>query len=84
MEIEGAFNSLTLRLGPVEEDDVRVYLSGAFNDYRLEVPDSTPVRVRSRGFMTRQRGRREPSTSGRPGYRVYLDGAFSQVDVYSD
>ncbi len=41
VDLEGAFNSFSLRLGPAEEE-VRIYLRGAFNDYRLRVPASTP------------------------------------------
>jgi len=88
LSFDGAFNELTLRLGQ-PADDVRLDLEGAFNQVVLEVPATTPVRVRREGFLNvvddsrEERGRRGGETDGAPGYRLRLEGAFNRVVIRS-
>jgi hypothetical protein len=83
-EVEGAFNDVTLRL-PEPSEDVSLYFKGAFNHFVIEVPDTTPVRVSSDGFLnlTNGRSRRKRPPSGSPGYRVDVEGAFNRLVVRS-
>ncbi|MCZ6747556.1 MAG: DUF5668 domain-containing protein [Acidobacteria bacterium] len=46
IDLDGAFNSLSLRLGKPERD-VPIRLEGAFTGYHLQVPDGVPARVRA-------------------------------------
>jgi hypothetical protein len=82
LDFGGAFNTVTLRLGPVESD-VALDLKGAFNAMRIEVPASTPVRVDSRGFLNTVKGRRQPAARRGAGYTVTVRGAFNQLVVRS-
>ena len=50
VDLDGAFNDLTLRLG-APRTDTRVNLEGAFNRLELVVPENTPVRVSTDGFV---------------------------------
>lgn len=90
--VDGAFNTLTLRLGE-PSSDVSLDLEGAFNQVVIEAPSDTPVRVSSQGFLNfvdgrrgdrRARGRNtDGGPDGAPGYRLRLDGAFNRVVVRS-
>lgn len=83
-EIDGAFNSLTLRLGPPPESGARISLEGAFNDFEVIVPRDTPVRISSDGFVNITSGRKRARGLSGPGYRVWVNGAFNRVKVKSD
>jgi hypothetical protein len=81
--MEGAFNSLTLRLGgldPDEDGEVRLRLSGAFNHLEIRVPPDTPVRMRSDGPNIVETPPGARSLEG-PGYAIRVDGAFNRVVV---
>jgi hypothetical protein len=81
-QLDGAFNSVTLRLGAPDKRRY-VYLEGAFNDYEIVVPENVPVRVSSRGFINPTRGRDRGRRLDGPGYRVRVDGAFNRLRVRS-
>lgn len=81
-DFDGAFNRTTLRLGAPEEE-VRLVWEGAFNSVTIVVPDDTPVRVSTDGFLSVVRGRSGHAREG-PGYRVVMDGAFNRLRVRSD
>ena len=53
LDLDGAFNDLTLRLG-APRTDTPVDLEGAFNQLELVVPENTPVRVSTDGFINRR------------------------------
>lgn len=80
---EGAFNDLTLRLG-APRSDTRVNLEGAFNQLELVVPESTPVRVSSDGFLNLVDRRANPSSRTGPAYQLRSDGAFNRVVIRSE
>jgi cell wall-active antibiotic response 4TMS protein YvqF len=82
-DLNGAFNDLTLRLGP-PKSDVRLDLHGAFNQVRVEVPPSTPVRSSAHGLLNVIDGRPGAASLQGPGYRLNLDGAFNRVVIRSD
>lgn len=77
MDIDGAFNSLTLLLG-VPEQDVRIRLKGAFTGFHFQIPDGVPVRIQADGFMNVISGSRGGTG---PGYRISLRGAFNRLDI---
>jgi hypothetical protein len=83
VDLDGAFNDLTLRLG-APETDVRVDLEGAFNRLELVVPADTPVRVSTDGFVNLVDRRSNASKLTGPGYRVRSDGAFNRVVIRSE
>jgi hypothetical protein len=82
-EINGAFNSATLRLPPPPER-VTIRLEGAFNDLNVIVPEDTPVRYRGHNFPVIF-GSRGPAVKALPegeaGYEVVVEGAFNVVDI---
>ncbi len=82
VDFDGAFNTLTLRLGE-PSSDVRLDLEGAFNRIVLEVPAVTPVRVTSKGFLNYVDRRSAPDhdTMRGPAYRLRLDGAFNTIVI---
>jgi len=82
VEIEGAFNDLTLRLG-APRTDTRLAFHGAFNQIKVIVPGTTPVRVNSDGFLNWVDGRPEPAKGTGPVYRVEFEGAFNRLAVRS-
>lgn len=83
LDLEGAFNGITVRLGaPVE--DVTIRVDGAFNDINLVVPPDTPVRVVEDGFLNLVSGRKEARGLTGPAYRLRVDGACNRVEVRSD
>lgn len=77
MDIDGAFNNLTLLLG-VPEQDVQIRLEGAFTRYHFQIPEGVPVRIQTDGFLNATSGSR--SGTG-PGYRIRLTGAFNRLDI---
>jgi len=77
IDIDGAFNSLALRLG-VPERDVVIRLEGAFTGYHLQVPEGVPVRVQTDGVLNVISGSRGGPG---PGYRIRLRGAFNHLDI---
>jgi hypothetical protein len=78
-EVGGVGNDFEARL-PRPETDVTLRLKGVFNDLRLVVPASTPVRVRADGpFNSVDRG--GAATDGRPGYDVRVEGVMNRVVV---
>ena len=82
-EVNGAFNSVTLRLPPPQKD-VTIRLEGAFNSFDVIVPEGTAVRYQGPGFPIGWVSRGPGSgdyPDGEPGYRVILDGAFTVVDI---
>ncbi len=81
--LDGAFNDITLHLG-APSADTRVDMEGAFNHLELVVPEDTPVRVSTDGFINlvdRRSGARPP---GGPAYRVHSEGAFNRIVVRSE
>jgi hypothetical protein len=77
IDLDGAFNSLSLRLGRPERD-VLIRLEGAFTGYHLQVPDGVPVRIQTDGVMNIISG----SQAGTgPGYRIRVRGAFNRLDI---
>jgi hypothetical protein len=79
-EVEGVGNDFEARL-PRPETDVTIRLKGVFNDLRLVVPASTPVRVRADGpFNSVDRGG-TAAPDGRPGYDVRVEGVMNRVVV---
>ncbi len=80
---EGAFNDLTLRLG-APRTDTRVNLEGAFNRLELVVPEETPVRVSTDGFINLVDRRPNGGSLNGPAYRVRTDGAFNRVVIRSE
>ena len=82
-DFNGAFNDLTLRLGPPKAD-VRLDLHGAFNQVRVEVPPSTPVRASTSGLLNFVDGRPGAGSLEGPGYRLNLNGAFNRVVIRSE
>ena len=82
VDIDGAFNRLTLELGTPTED-VRLDLSGAFNDFELIVPADTGVRVTTDGPLNVVDGRSERPGGDGPRYLVRLDGLCNRIVVSS-
>jgi len=83
MDIEGAFNDLTLRLGaPVSTS--RIDLDGAFNRIELVVPEDTRVSVRTDGPLNIVSGRRRAGRIAGPGWILNVDGAFNRIVVRSE
>jgi hypothetical protein len=80
---EGAFNDLTLRLGE-PRTDTRVNLEGAFNRLVLVVPERTPVRVSTDGFLNLVDRRPDRGRLSGPAYRVRSTGAFNRVVIRSE
>ncbi len=83
VNLDGAFNDLTLRLG-APESNVRIDLNGAFNHIVLEVPPDTPVTTGTEGFLNVVDGRPGAGSLKGPGYHFDLDGAFNHLVVSSD
>lgn len=80
LEVEGVGNDFEARLAR-PESDVTLRLKGVFNELRLVVPVSTPVRVRAEGpFNSVDRGG-TAATDGRPGYDVRVEGVMNRVVV---
>ncbi len=78
--VEGMGNAFEARL-PRPETDVTLRLKGVFNELRLVVPTSTPVRVRAEGpFNSLDRGG-TAAPYGRPGYDVRVEGVMNRVVV---
>ena len=82
VDIDGAFNRITLELGAPAED-VRLDLSGAFNDFELIVPPDTGVRVSTDGPLNVIDGRSEQPTEDGPRYLVRLDGLCNRIVISS-
>ena len=82
VDLDGAFNDLTLRLG-APRSDTRVDLDGAFNHLELVVPENTPVRVSSDGFINLVDRRANARTLNGPAYRLRPEGAFNRVVIRS-
>lgn len=80
---EGAFNDRTLRLGE-PRTDTRVNLEGAFNRLELVVPEDTPVRVSTDGFINLVDRRPDRDRLSGPAYRVRSNGAFNRVITRSE
>jgi hypothetical protein len=83
VDLDGAFNDLTLRLGAPKQD-TRIELEGAFNHLELVVPAGTPVRVTTDGFVNLVDRRSGNGRRTGPAYRVRSDGAFNRVVVRSE
>ncbi len=83
VDLDGAFNDLTLRLG-APLTDTRVDLEGAFNHLELVVPEDTPVRVSTDGFINLVDRRSNARKLSGPAYRVRSDGAFNRVVIRSE
>ena len=82
VELEGAFNDLTLRLG-APRTDTRIELEGAFNDLELVIPEDTPVRVTTDGFINLVDRRATDRALSGPTYRLRSDGAFNRIIIRS-
>jgi hypothetical protein len=82
VDLSGAFNDFTIRLGR-PASDARIDLAGGFNNVALHVPPSVPVRVSSHGFVSVVDGRKGTSSLKGPGYRVDQQGAFNHLSVRS-
>ena len=74
---------LTLRLG-VPSTDTRLYLEGAFNNLELVIPEDSPVRISTDGFLNVVDRRDGTDTPTGPAYRLLADGAFNRVVIRSD
>ena len=83
VDLDGAFNDLTLRLG-APRTDTRVSLEGAFNRLELVVPEGTPVRVSTDGFINLVDRRSNAGKLSGPAYRLRSDGAFNRVVIRSE
>lgn len=83
VDLDGAFNDITLHLG-APGTDTRVYLEGAFNQLELVVPEDTPVRVTTDGFINLVDRRSGDRPSSGRAYRVHSEGAFNRVVVRSE
>ena len=83
VDLDGAFNNLTLRLG-VPRTDTRVNLEGAFNRLELVVPEGTPVRVSTDGFINLVDRRSNARKLSGPAYRLRSEGAFNRVVIRSE
>ncbi len=83
IDLQGAFNDLTLRLG-VPASDVRIDVQGAFNGLTIVVPPTVPMRTSTDGFVNSVDGRRDAARLSGPGYRLRLEGAFSRTSVRSE
>ena len=83
VDLEGAFNDITLRLG-APRTDIRLDLEGAFNHLELLVPEDTPVRVTTDGFINLVDRRPGGQPAGGPAYRVHSEGAFNRVVIRSE
>ncbi len=83
VDLEGAFNNITLRLG-APRTDTRLDLEGAFNHLELVVPEDTPVRVTTDGFINLVDRRPERPPPSGPAYRVHSEGAFNRVVIRSE
>ena len=83
VDLDGAFNDLTLRLG-APHTDTRVDLEGAFNRLELVVPENTPVRVSTDGFVNLVDHRSSARTPSGPAYRLRSEGAFNRVVIRSE
>ena len=82
VELEGAFNDFTLRLG-APCTDTRIELEGAFNDLELVIPEDTPVRVTTDGFINLVDRRATDRALSGPTYRLRSDGAFNRIIIRS-
>lgn len=79
-KVGGVGNDFEAHL-PRPETDVTVRLEGVFNELRLVVPASTPVRVHAEGpFNSVDRGG-TASGDDRPGYDVRVEGLMNRVTV---
>ena len=83
VDLDGAFNDLTLRLS-APRADTRVDLEGAFNHLELVVPENTPVRVSTDGFINLIDHRSNGGPLSGPAYRLRSDGAFNRVVIRSE
>ena len=82
VDLDGAFNDFVLRLGATRTDTV-VSLEGAFNRLELVVPEDTPVRVSTDGFINLVDRRSNGRSRSGPSYQLRADGAFNQLVVRS-
>ena len=83
VDLDGAFNDLTLILG-APRTDTRVSLEGAFNRLDLVVPEGTPVRVSTDGFLNLVDRRFITRTPTGPAYLLRSEGAFNRVVIRSE
>ena len=83
VDLEGAFNDIVLRLG-APRTDTRLDLEGAFNHLELVVPEDTPVRVTTDGFINLVDRRSDRPAPGGPAYRMHSEGEFNRVVVRSE
>ena len=83
VDLDGAFNDFTLRLG-TPPTDIVVSLEGAFNRVKLLVPEDTPVRVSTDGFINLVDRRSNTRSLSGPAYQLRADGAFNQIVVRSE
>lgn len=83
IDVDGALNDVTLRLGSPKAD-VNVWWEGAFNSIELVVPEQTPVRISTDGFINITDRRSHARNLKGPGYRVRMDGAFNRVTIRSE
>ena len=82
VDLDGAFNDLTLSLG-APRTDTRVDLEGVFNRLELVVPEDTPVRVSTDGFLNLVDRRVITRTPTGPAYYLRSEGAFNRVVIRS-
>ena len=82
VDLDGAFNDFTLRLG-TPRTDTRVNLEGAFNRLELVVPEGTPVRVSTDGFLNLVDRRFITRTPTGPAYQLRSEGAFNRIVIRS-
>ena len=82
LDLDGAFNNLTFRLGEPEQD-VRLAFEGAFNNIDLVVPPTTPVWIDTDGFLQWVDGRPGVDRLSGPGYRLRMEGAFNRLEIRS-
>ena len=82
LRVASAFLEGELALGTIEV--TRVDLEGAFNHLELVVPEDTPVRVTTDGFINLVDRRPGGHPPGGPAYRVHSEGAFNRVVIRSE
>ena len=83
VDLDGAFNDLTLRLS-APRADTRVSLEGAFNRLELVIPEDTPVRVSTDGFINLVDRRAFVPEQNGPAYLLRSEGAFNRVVIRSE
>jgi len=83
VDLDGAFNNLSVQLG-APLTDTRVDLEGAFNNLELVVPEDTPVRILTDGFINLVDRRSNAGKLTGPAYRLRSEGAFNRVVIRSE